>query len=354
MEYECPVRKAITYGTKTAEDGKFLLSIDDALGKDLLSVKQKSTNLKGDALAVWIRSQVWGSPTRTAFFIEACLFKLIFAGDHFVDLLQDAISYGASTSQAAKVIFFAGYNVIDAVKPKKFKQYLELLKMIDSASLLNGNAVMFSCAPGNIQLAPEDLCDVLVSFNTSITASIAPLIADIASNAHLHTCFQCLILYFIRGHCHAGIEANLETMWKGILCDQITTFVKWETGCPFQIFTEMIKGTSVKFLVHLYKTNLLDELIRKAKESRTSQARATLRHLAKQWPSLLQNECEQRGYAHHECPITLFPCRNPVMASDGRIYERDAIMQVFIGDKFPVRSPVTCQIISYDLIDVYV
>ena len=51
--------------------------------------------------------------------------------------------------------------------------------------------------------------------------------------------------------------------------------------------------------------------------------------------------------AHYECPITLEACVHPVVASDGRVYERDAIMQHLTTNGMV--SPFTKQPLAYTL-----
>jgi len=49
----------------------------------------------------------------------------------------------------------------------------------------------------------------------------------------------------------------------------------------------------------------------------------------------------------YECPITLLPCLDPVLASDGRTYEREAILEVIIRTG---RSPISRKWLDYHLV----
>ena len=77
-----------------------------------------------------------------------------------------------------------------------------------------------------------------------------------------------------------------------------------------------------------------------------------------QWPTRLAHFFEnghQRSallslrtpVTSYECPITLLPCLDPVLASDGTTYERDAILEVM---KRTGRSPISRKWLDYHLV----
>jgi hypothetical protein len=72
--------------------------------------------------------------------------------------------------------------------------------------------------------------------------------------------------------------------------------------------------------------------------------------LAHHWPS----ECGEaaapaRPRSRVCCPITLFECVRPVVASDGHTYERDALMHHLSENG--MTSPLTREALEYHLLD---
>lgn len=93
-------------------------------------------------------------------------------------------------------------------------------------------------------------------------------------------------------------------------------------------------GPSVELIVEMHRAHRLGHMVRQADvHARKGHAawRAARALLRKAWPGMvilvLNEDGEIEGDATpYECPITLHSCVHPAVASDGRVYERDAIL----------------------------
>lgn len=128
------------------------------------------------------------------------------------------------------------------------------------------------------------------------------------------------------------------------------------------VMAALTRGPSVDVMLRLHRTKSLDSMI----ASMTGEEGAIIgeknaielvTNLRRQWPAMMANNDsdvdlkERVGSSEMTCPITLTGMHNPVMASDGRMYERDAIMQHFSTSG--LTSPVTRQPVSDLLFAAY-
>lgn len=131
------------------------------------------------------------------------------------------------------------------------------------------------------------------------------------------------------------------------------------------IFATLLSCNSVYLILRLHNSKKLELFIRNAMRYAAEPStafcadwrvvRARLRVL---WPSKVQkvlNTEQLRSKQHvtdYRCPISLMQCIDPVLASDGHTYERDALMTYMSShaNHETIASPVTKQPLGYTLI----
>ena len=152
--------------------------------------------------------------------------------------------------------------------------------------------------------------------------------------------------------------------WRPHLVDPLVRFAQrmgWEMVLG-DFLCNMLNDASVELVVKLHGALLLDSLIASSFAFAKGRAewRAVRGLLRTQWPARVRamhpvdvdpapviKPLSGSEDAHYECPITLEACVHPVVASDGRVYERDAIMQHLTTNG--MISPFTKQPLAYTL-----
>lgn len=117
----------------------------------------------------------------------------------------------------------------------------------------------------------------------------------------------------------------------------------------------MLKGTSVEFVVQLHRSNRLVLLIEKAYAHQQGDDEWVHVYgaLCKTCPTLVESTLKHDDLSTRApvttscCPITLAPMLDPVVASDGHTYERDALMQHLFQNGMV--SPMTKETVEYNL-----
>lgn len=143
--------------------------------------------------------------------------------------------------------------------------------------------------------------------------------------------------------------------WKETLAPEVA---RWSSGgwhvAIGTLVGNLLEGTSVAFVLHLRRRNALASLVRRARGARDDDATwaRVLALLTKQcpaWVALFTNERNApQTKSECVCPITLDECVNPVVASDGHTYERDALLQYMVDSR---DSPITRQPLALHLFD---
>lgn len=128
------------------------------------------------------------------------------------------------------------------------------------------------------------------------------------------------------------------------------------------LLSNMLTGTSVELIFHLHLRGTLQSLIRAAHSPSCRDAEAwdvVRAHLRRHWPAhvdfvmnLTDDASQIEVTSPLVCPITLQPCRDPIVASDGHTYERDALMQHLTTQRVMI-SPLTKQPLEYHLFTNY-
>lgn len=164
--------------------------------------------------------------------------------------------------------------------------------------------------------------------------------------------------------------ASVRRVWHSLLCRKVTELLRGKTYIPFDLATFLCQllqdTTSVELVVRLERAGVLSHLLEACQQYRLLEGEyesqsfvwtrvRTLLH--DHWPSKVASSLDQmsdeeseEGTLELECPLTLAPCVHPVVASDGHVYERDAIvryMASFADDD--ARSPLTRQPLEYHL-----
>lgn len=156
---------------------------------------------------------------------------------------------------------------------------------------------------------------------------------------------------------------SISSLWRSLCATPLIALASqmWRWGSEERTCVEILqRSMSTELLLRLHRRDLLAPLVVHASTKREEEGEyATLvRVLQRLWPervrAILNHPAppppafEERSV--HECPITLDRCIRPVVASDGRIYERDAILTHMASSS---KSPLTGQPLRYALVDLY-
>ena len=159
------------------------------------------------------------------------------------------------------------------------------------------------------------------------------------------------------------------TRWHSTLVDW---FLRWShLAVPVSfgtIVANLVSGKSLELMLRLHKEHRLDLLIRQATRhasgmdhAKHTDWRVVCACLLLWWPSHVRRtlnlpklSSNRVACSAHICPITQLACDDPVVASDGQTYERDAIVTYMCQSKAqPPPSPVTKQLLSYVMYENY-
>ena len=159
---------------------------------------------------------------------------------------------------------------------------------------------------------------------------------------------------------------DLSALWRSLCVLPLGTLVsqmwRWSyEGCARA--RALRAGASTELLIHLIREDRLSTLVsyaalRDGRGDGEEEWGRLLHVLKRMWPERIGLLLGTPPAAHvdeaersvHECPITLERCVRPVVASDGRIYERDAILTHMTTSS---TSPLTGQPILHALVDLY-
>ena len=132
-------------------------------------------------------------------------------------------------------------------------------------------------------------------------------------------------------------------------------------ACQGGVVRALLSHSSVDYLVALARNGRLAHVVRfcsRMAEAEAGDWAAALELLRRGWPGAVSDVLNvvvppggARDAAAHTCPVTLERCVLPTVASDGRIYERDALMRVLAQDD--PRSPITREPLALVAIPLY-
>jgi hypothetical protein len=120
------------------------------------------------------------------------------------------------------------------------------------------------------------------------------------------------------------------------------------------VLAACLRGPSVELVLHLHVANALQPLVHRCEvEAPTSKTWQEVKsHLERHWPECLGEAPSSLVPTQSalECPITMCPIHHAVVASDGHVYERDALLKHMCKD---MRSPFTRDKLSYNLFPLF-
>lgn len=169
-------------------------------------------------------------------------------------------------------------------------------------------------------------------------------------------------------------------IWKRRMCNQLCLLVteqclegafadEWRVRCirPAcklrahawaarfgNFWTLMLNTNSFQAVFSLFVSCLLDDFVRivKIHQSRGRAGWDTVwKHLCRHWPGRTISATRTPS-GNFTCPITLNLCSHPALASDGHVYERDAIIEHVLRNGWI--SPMTRAQLEFHLTPVYV
>ena len=147
-----------------------------------------------------------------------------------------------------------------------------------------------------------------------------------------------------------------DVRWHDFICKWVCDL--WRQNWPLafvNVLSNMLGTESVQFIIELARLNKLNILIRAANKEDSNWKRVKDK-LRQKWPLRVSEVLNDSSTVQDAeatsvcCPITQSPCVNPVVASDGHTYEKDAIMQHM---SCCLKSPITKQPLTYFLFENY-
>jgi len=162
------------------------------------------------------------------------------------------------------------------------------------------------------------------------------------------------------------LMASFPPLFLPLMIPSLVVLVKriWRWG-PVDwspVLASCLRGPSVELVLRLEAENALQPLVSRCKAecmqleaagaaSIPSSWKEVKAHLERHWPGRTKDTTDRSvSLPSQECPITLSPIVDAAVASDGHVYERDAILLHMSKD---MRSPLTRETLSYSLFPLY-
>ena len=156
---------------------------------------------------------------------------------------------------------------------------------------------------------------------------------------------------------------SISSLWRSLCVVPLVALAsqlwRWESE-DGKCICILNQGMSTELLLHLHRRDLLPPLVAYVSDAGRAggEYAAFLQVLQRLWPervrAILGHPAPPppapEDRSTHECPITLERCIRPVVASDGRIYERNAILTHMVTSS---KSPLTGQPLLCALVDLY-
>jgi hypothetical protein len=347
------------------------------LAFDIASLRATLLALDGTASFYdYVAREVWRWPARTAFFLEGPLDALVLRtreadgasldGRAF-DLLRDAVAHGADVARLA-----CGFVGPGVGKLAERTGHVDALVALLSELARDGVA--------REMLAEPELARALArrARSRAHTAEIVGFLdaledpLDVAFEPFVDQCARLLVGEFVRVHAlHEPDERHLRAAlallarvgaqreWRPRLVPAALALARhgWPHSFGHLAAALLCGHTSVELVVRFEREGKLARLVRAAHEHRGHAWRRARLALHAAWPAKTTEYAgdvagaaearRARGAAARGddknddatevdepsetdarcCPITLAPCERPVVASDGHVYERDALLR---------------------------
>lgn len=349
----------LVYGAEHAALAIDLLCVAGALG----------ATHGGDALCEYVANEIWPSETRSAFFLQAPLDQIVFqfaagtlgASDaRAFDLFQCAAVAGARVDRLA-----CG-TVPTLVKLAATTEHVDELCALAEAYARDAEARPMVLDPDLFRaLAPRMRSRAHTPAVVRLVLATDALHDVRVFDAVVERCATLLVVEFVRVHDLAhepGLRAALDLLervavhgaWRARLLSHVTSLARHAWPHDFgPLVAAMLAGTSVELVLRLQAHGKLASLVDVVRRPRSLAWRAVRASLRRHWPALLADEDDDASKDREgapSCPITLSPCARPVVASDGHVYERDALMRHMSVNG--AVSPMTREVLEYHLYDL--
>lgn len=179
----------------------------------------------------------------------------------------------------------------------------------------------------------------------------------------VHVCIELLTMATAPPKCAWALMAAFarRSAWRARLVHTTALVVSRHRGADWAEFlVEMLSDSSVDLVLRMHRNGTFTALVRanaiRARSAERGRAWRDLQAaLRRHWPARVReamgepkDESEGCGPA---CPITLCACRRPAVASDGHVYERDALLH-HMARNGPV-SPLTRQTLEWHVFDFH-
>tara|TARA_B110000046_G_scaffold184798_1_gene224301 strand:- start:1015 stop:2160 length:1146 start_codon:yes stop_codon:yes gene_type:complete len=328
----------------------------------------------GDALCEYVANEVWPSETRSAFFLQAPLDQLVFKFANGTLGACDARAFdlfGCAAVAGARVDRLACGTVPALVKLAATTEHVDALCALAEAYAHDAEARplvldpdLFRALAARMRSRAHTPAVVRLIFATDALHDVRVF------DAVVERCATLLVVEFLRVHdlAHeAGLRAALDLLervavhgaWRARLLPHVSSLARHSWPVEFgTLLATLLSTTSVELVLRLHEHRKLDSLLEAVRRHAPASLewRVVRGCLRRHWPALC-DACAappkaDAGAAAPCCPITLEPCARPVVASDGHVYERDALMRHMSVNG--AISPMTREVLEYHLYELRV
>lgn len=349
---------------------------DQSLVVDLFFLCGPLVTLQGTNYLSFVRHHVLGCKVRTAFYIRAPLqsYLMQIAGSPklLTTFKDNHFAFLVLLLQVTKDLVVE--TVACVVIPAVTKVVHDVYYVGDMCALVAHIAAVQTTRM--TVLEPDLFRGLAMHFRLHPSE---PSVVDVVQKGMLHlhkdlnvlfpVVRECAVFLETQGLCVRGLSAlhllevcAANPLWRPHLIQHVVVYARrfgWEVVFG-QLLSSLLQGQSVELVVKLHASGHLDSLIATshAHSKQRVEWRAVRGLLRTHWPAQVDkflpnhrdppaNPSSENRQGCPECPITLHPCVHPVMASDGRIYERDALMTHFTVHG--MISPMTKQSLDYSI-----
>lgn len=333
---------------------------DRNLAGDILHVSIVLCTLKGNAYFEYVHGQVWSSLTRTVFFLqqplEHALMDIAAAPEKACEhdtlcfrFLCEALDAQASAARIACGLAVPLAKISSRVK--RLACYCNVLRRMFEDPAARPLMLVPELFEGLATRVKEDACIVETLAVLSDNIMLAPvadacatvLVCDVLGQ---HVTPPSPMLRFLE-ECAKGAQLRQRLVPRVVAMKRHG----WPPAMGVLV-GRMLSDTSIEFVLRLHEEHGLPLLIRCAHTNASWNAARD--GLCRHWPGkvaeVLNRVEPTRDPTNYECPITLVACTRPVVASDGHVYERDALVQHMATNG--MWSPLTKETLAHHVYDI--
>jgi hypothetical protein len=342
--------------------------VDRDLVNDLLDLVEPLSDLSDvNAYTEFVRKEVFPFETRCAFYFSGPFERFIIVHRSKVALeragnvypfLRDVSRRRGKIDRVAAALL-STIAVLVPATPFLEEICLFLFDVAQDAHarpLLGDAALLENLARRMSTESVHSILSVVQSSNMHDVPQAYPILRETVRMMHLIWRFVDTNPVF--RECLAYVEECARNpAWRPLLVSHAVQMARfgWRE-CFGTFFALMLSGPSTELVLLLARGNKLASLVRAAydipNDSVDALSWAEVRfHLWRTWPSFV---CSVMDFTDDTkpsttltCPITLEACVHPVVASDGRTYERNAIMQHMHVQG--MSSPITKHQLAFEL-----